>query len=63
MQWNFQKYLVDHKGKVLAKFGPRDDPIGKEITDAVDAALKKRGPFVKKSKRRKKEAGEKKASS
>ncbi len=24
VKWNFQKYLVNHEGKVLAKFSPRD---------------------------------------
>ncbi len=30
VQWNFQKYLVDRSGEVVAKFGPRtkpDDPV------------------------------------
>jgi glutathione peroxidase len=37
--WNFSKFLVDKKGKVLARFGPEADPAGKEITGAVEKAL------------------------
>lgn len=37
--WNFQKYLVGRDGKVIAKFGPRAEPDGKEITTAIEKAL------------------------
>ena len=45
MKWNFQKYLVDHRGKVLAMYGPREDPMGEDVVKTIDIALKKRGPF------------------
>ena len=37
--WNFSKFLVDKKGKVVGRFGPDANPTGKEITAAVDKAL------------------------
>jgi glutathione peroxidase len=37
--WNFTKFLVDKKGKVVGRFGPDANPAGKEIAAAVDKAL------------------------
>jgi glutathione peroxidase len=37
--WNFSKFLVDKKGKVVARFSPQDDPTGKAVTAAVEKAL------------------------
>jgi glutathione peroxidase len=37
--WNFTKFLVDKKGKVVGRFGPDANPVGKEIAAAVDKAL------------------------
>ena len=37
--WNFSKFLVDKKGKVVARFGPDANPTGKEIGAAVEKAL------------------------
>ncbi len=37
--WNFSKFLVDKKGKVVARFGPDASPTGKEIASAVEKAL------------------------
>ena len=34
VKWNFQKYLVNHEGKVLAKFSPRENPMGAKVTAA-----------------------------
>ncbi len=39
VKWNFQKYLVDRSGKVIAKFGPRTNPDSEEIASAVEKAL------------------------
>ena len=39
--WNFTKYLVDRDGKVLARFDAPVEPQSKEVTAAVEAALKK----------------------
>ena len=37
--WNFTKFLVDKKGRVVGRFGPDANPTGKEITAALDKAL------------------------
>ncbi len=37
--WNFQKYLVDRDGKVIAMFGPRTLPSDKELVDKIETAL------------------------
>jgi len=39
VQWNFQKYVIDKNGKVIAKFGPKVLPTDKQITDAIDKTL------------------------
>lgn len=38
--WNFTKYLVDRDGKVLARFDAPVEPMSKELTSAIEAALK-----------------------
>jgi glutathione peroxidase len=38
--WNFCKYLVDPSGKVLKEFPSKVKPDDKELTDAIDTALK-----------------------
>ena len=38
--WNFCKYLIDPNGKVLNEFPSKVKPEDKELTDAIDAALK-----------------------
>jgi glutathione peroxidase len=38
--WNFTKYLVDRDGKVLARFDAPVEPDSKELTSAIEAALK-----------------------
>jgi len=38
--WNFCKYLVDPNGKVLKEFPSAVTPQDKQLTDAIDAALK-----------------------
>ncbi len=38
--WNFCKYLVDRNGKVLQFFPKTVTPQDKQLTDAIDAALK-----------------------
>lgn len=39
IEWNFSKFLVDKKGKVVGRFGPDANPMGKEIGAAVEKAL------------------------
>lgn len=38
--WNFTKYLVDRDGKVLARFDAPVEPMSKELTAAIEAALR-----------------------
>jgi glutathione peroxidase len=38
--WNFCKYLINPKGKVLQEFPSAVTPEDKKLTDAIDAALK-----------------------
>ncbi|MFI5360606.1 MAG: glutathione peroxidase [Elusimicrobiota bacterium] len=37
--WNFTKFLVDKKGKVVGRFGPDANPAGKDVGAAVEKAL------------------------
>ncbi len=39
ISWNFNKFLVDRQGRLLARFGSRDKPEGDEIVKAIEAAL------------------------
>lgn len=37
--WNFQKYLVDREGKVVAKFHPKVAPEDSALIEKLEAAL------------------------
>jgi glutathione peroxidase len=37
--WNFQKYLVDREGNVVAKFGPRTEPEDPELVSKIEELL------------------------
>lgn len=37
--WNFQKYLIDRQGKIIAKFSPRDTPDDPKVIEAIEKAL------------------------
>ena len=39
VEWNFQKYLVDRKGEVIARYQPRTKPLSPEIVQDVKRAL------------------------
>jgi len=39
VQWNFQKYLVDRNGQVVARFDPRVKPGDAKVAAAIEAAL------------------------
>ncbi|MEM9356238.1 MAG: glutathione peroxidase [Pseudomonadota bacterium] len=39
ISWNFEKFLVDRDGNVIARFGPRTAPHDKALTTAIEAAL------------------------
>ncbi len=42
VRWNFDKFLLDSKGDVAARFEPKADPIGKDVIEAVEKALKEK---------------------
>ena len=39
VRWNFTKFLVDPDGHVVARFEPAVEPLGDEITSAIEALL------------------------
>lgn len=39
VKWNFEKFLVDRKGKVHARFGSGTEPGSKEIEQAISSVL------------------------
>jgi glutathione peroxidase len=39
ISWNFNKFLVDGDGRVIARFGSRDNPLDDEVATAVEGAL------------------------
>ena len=39
VQWNFQKYLVDRDGNVVAKFSPRTPPDDPELVAEIESLL------------------------
>ncbi len=40
-QWNFHKYLIGRDGKQVQSFGSAVEPMGRELTAAVEAALQR----------------------
>ena len=39
IQWNFEKFLVDPEGEVVARFRPGTDPEAPEVVSAIESAL------------------------
>jgi glutathione peroxidase len=39
IKWNFNKFLVDRKGTIIARFDSPDTPEGEKVTKAIEAAL------------------------
>ncbi|MGI8670458.1 MAG: glutathione peroxidase [Aridibacter sp.] len=39
--WNFNKFLVNDKGEIIARFSSKETPESKEVTDAIENALDK----------------------
>ncbi|NLY12882.1 MAG: glutathione peroxidase [Gammaproteobacteria bacterium] len=37
--WNFEKFLLDGEGRVLARFSPRTEPNDPQLIQAIEAAL------------------------
>ncbi len=40
--WNFNKFLANDKGEIIARFSSKETPESKEVTDAIENALKDR---------------------
>lgn len=38
--WNFEKFLIDGNGKVIARFSPKTKPEDPKVIEAIEAALK-----------------------
>ena len=38
-EWNFNKYLIDRRGRVVARFGAGTEPDAPELTKRIDALL------------------------
>ncbi|MDQ3633574.1 MAG: glutathione peroxidase [Acidobacteriota bacterium] len=39
--WNFNKFLVNEKGEIIARFSSKETPESKEVTTAIENALDK----------------------
>ncbi|MEU9884104.1 glutathione peroxidase [Sphaerisporangium sp. NPDC051011] len=39
IQWNFEKFLVDREGAVVARFRPRTEPEDPAVTGAIEKAI------------------------
>lgn len=39
ISWNFEKFLLDREGKVIARFGPRTKPDAPEVIAKIEEAL------------------------
>jgi glutathione peroxidase len=39
VKWNFQKYLADRKGRVVAKFSPGTKPNAREVVDMIEKLI------------------------
>jgi glutathione peroxidase len=42
VEWNFQKYLVDRSGNVIARYHHRTKPLADEIVQGIESALAKK---------------------
>lgn len=43
-KWNFHKYLIDRRGKVVKAFGSRTKPDDVELASAIEKALDEKAP-------------------
>lgn len=39
VQWNFEKFLLDPRGAITARFRPRTEPQAPELTSAIESVL------------------------
>jgi glutathione peroxidase len=57
IRWNFDKILVDDRGRVIGRFEPKEDPLGAKVTKAVDTAIEKAAERAKRRAARRAAAG------
>lgn len=38
--WNFNKFLIDRNGKIIARFSPKETPESEKVIQTLEAALK-----------------------
>ena len=55
--WNFEKFLINRDGQVIARFAPRTKPSAEEVIKAIEAALAQPVPDAVKAKKAKAEKG------
>jgi glutathione peroxidase len=44
ISWNFEKFLINRKGDVVARFAPKTKPDDKDLVAAIEAALAESRP-------------------
>ena len=44
ISWNFEKFLVDRQGNVIARYAPKTEPNDKEFVKAIETALAEARP-------------------
>jgi glutathione peroxidase len=42
ISWNFNKFLVDRSGEIVARFGSKEEPESPAVVEAVEKALAKK---------------------
>jgi glutathione peroxidase len=42
VKWNFEKFLIDRDGKIIARFPSKVEPESEELTKAIETALEKK---------------------
>lgn len=43
IDWNFEKFLVNRRGQLTARFKPSTEPASKELTDRIELLLNEKG--------------------
>lgn len=47
--WNFEKFLINDKGEVIARFAPKIKPDAPEVVEAIEKALSEKKPSKNKT--------------
>jgi len=42
ISWNFEKFLIDREGKVIARFEPKTSPTDKKVVEVIEKALEEK---------------------